>query len=586
MTCEKKLQLVEAVDVASLKAPDPIVIKMAPLVKRNKSRTRARMTSNESVLRAPPEQDQSNPNPRGSVPQEELPDSPSVSEFSVLSTDTSSLSFRVTSVGGPGNLGGEPRSEEGTSSDKIITAKVELRRGGYLPGDSIPVRVTIRHNRNIRSMQGIIVTLYRKARIKPYPLTNKGSSGKDKEAARSNYSKPKLGISGLSLSSPSSHTFRMELDQTFAPMVIHPSTLEAEIKTELRIPEEVFPTIASIPGNMVAFTYHVEVIVDLCAKLAAQGRIMSRMTMTRSPSSVVLGQTRNLHAGLDANHFMDTLEVRRDKSIGNCTFEVVIGTKDSSRKTVRRPPDPWEEAERAARQSPESPGDDRPSRMGTLQAEEDPSENLEEAGMTLDALSGSRDAETPALIIPPLQKEDDVDEKTRLRRMEERLLPSAPPVDDHASSSSSTVTARVQPSAPILDDDEDDDDDNEELYNSINATPAYERPPELSSETIVPRSPGGDQSATEATNETASTLDDKQELERQRLLAAVSSPDDHNESVVSEAGPSLPVPTAPAFDEDDEYYGPSAHDTFSDNTGAPNSAGRWVETERPPRYQH
>ena len=583
MTCEKKLQLVEIVDIAQLKPPIPKIINMAPLSKRNRPKTQVRISPNDSAVRTQGQQSQASPSVPTSGVQEELPDSPSVSEFSVLSTDTSNLSFRVASVAGQSNLAGEVGSENTKSNDKTITAKVELRRSGYLPGDVIPVRVTVRHNRPVRSMQGIILTLYRKARIEPHPLLTKGLSvtGAGKEPVSSIHTKSKLGIGGLSLSASSSHTFRMELDQNFAPMIINPNTLEAEIKAELRVPEDAFPTIACIPGNMVTFTYHVEVIVDLCAKLAMQGRIMSRMTMTRSPSSVVLGQTRNLHADLDANHFMDTLEVRRDKSIGNCTFDITIGTKDSDRKTVRRPLDPWEEAERAARQGPESPSEDHPSQMGTLQVEELPDENHDRSGTILQTLPESEVAGRPSTVVPPPEPEDNADEKTRLRRMEERLLPSAPTAEDYASSSA--LTARAQPSAPILD-------DEDEVYVPTTLIPAYERPPDFSSDTIVPSSSTGSQEIAAVADETASPSDDKQELERQRLLAAASSPDDAQGDVASGAGPSLAVPTAPVFDDDDDdddgYYDASPHDTFTDNPLTSDSRGRWTESEHLPRYQH
>ena len=557
-------------DIAQLKASTPMTIKMVPLSKRNRPKAQARLALNEAAAGVPPERSQASPNSHASGAHEELPESPSVSEFSILSTDTSSLSFRVTSI-----AGGEVRNDNGASNGKMITAKVELQRSGYLPGDSIPVRVTVRHHRPVRSMQGIILTLYRKARIEPHPSLTKGPVAKGKEPAHSGHSKSKLGMSGLSFSSPSSHTFRMELDQTFAPMIVNPSTLEAEIKTELRVPDDTFPTINCIPGEMVTFTYHVEVIVDLCAKLAGQAGLMSRMTMTRSPSSVVLGQTRNLHADLDANHFMDTLEVRRDKSIGDCTFDIIIGTKDSNRKTVRRPLDPWEEAERAARQSPESPRDDRPSPMGTLQVDEEPGVNQDEGETTLDTLPESDTSEPLPTIVPPPQTEGDVDEKTRLRRMEERLLPSAPPAEDSASSANMPGT---QPSAPVLD-------DEDELYGPVHSASTYGAAPELSSETTVPSRSDDNQAALEAPNEITSPSDDKQELERQRLLAAASSPDGPNNDVDSGAGPSLSVPTAPVFDDDD-YYNANTHDTFTDSTEVLGTSSKWTEGEGLPRYQH
>ncbi|RAL63135.1 hypothetical protein DID88_004217 [Monilinia fructigena] len=88
---------------------------------------------------------------------------------------------------------------------------------------------------------------------------------KGKEAERLKheeyYPKSKTGLGGLSLSSAgSTSVFRKDLSQTFAPLIVDPTTLTAQVTASVRVPEDCFPTICGVPGQMVNFKYQVEVI--------------------------------------------------------------------------------------------------------------------------------------------------------------------------------------------------------------------------------------------------------------------------------------------------------------------------------------
>ena len=54
-------------------------------------------------------------------------------------------------------------------NDKTISATVEVSKGGFVPGDTVPVRISIRHNKHMKSMSGIIVTLFRQGSIELSP---------------------------------------------------------------------------------------------------------------------------------------------------------------------------------------------------------------------------------------------------------------------------------------------------------------------------------------------------------------------------------------------------------------------------------
>ena len=556
VSCERKIYVLEPLDIALLSSPKPRVITLKSSKKQGKAKSQSKTTASESNDRATAlgwETPGDSPRPDRSTNQDVAPDSRSVSEFSTTSAISgSSISFDVTADSASTN---DIQSAECGCNERTAKAKIDLLRSGYLPGDKIPVKVHVQHTRPIRSINGVIVTLFRKGRIDPHPLLPIGPARKGRAVDFDDYyPKSRTGLGGLSFSAAtSSHTFRMELDQKFEPMYINPQTLDSEIKTAVRVPEEAFPTINCVPGSMICFTYHIEVVMDLSGKLSTADGIFPRMNLTGSSTVYALGQ-RPRHSGFgvhgspEVHHFIDTAELRREKSVAHTTFDVVIGSKDSQRRNVRRPPDPWEKARQLLRSNSQSEDNDQNDAITIRIGGDSARENRQRDGRPSEIHGSSPTQANAASAVLPPAIEEPVDEKSRLRRMEERLLPSAPA---DAYPSSSTGPPQPQPSAPTLD-------ELEESYDTAESrVPTY---PGLSAPALELESLDmpADATPVKTTNpRAAEATDDKQELERQRLLASASSPDNCNEDFAADVAESsftnAALPTAPVFEENDSY---------------------------------
>lgn len=567
--CEKKVYFIEAIDVAQSRTPKPRTITLRPLTKRNKSKSHVPRATREDAASTPTNTDASR-RPSGTdsptnQAADETPASPSVSEFSTGSGPSSNMSFQIAQTTSRVTLNADGLPSK--NNDKTITAFVSLLEGGCLPGDLIPLHITVYHTRAITSMQGIIVTLYRKARIDSHPIMFETA----KEMLLDDVPRSRTGLGGLSLSAPSSHIFRMDLAQSFAPMVVNPVTLEAEIKTEVRAPEDLFPTISCISGDMITFTYHVEVVMDLAGKFADHDRF-PRMHMISNPGFSFGSKPSSLgygmHSSTETYHLIDTSEIRREKSVAECTFEITIGTKDSRR-------------DNATLRIPSTLGQEL-TQVNDVDAPSSGPRNEERSIPLADAQRPDLSQAVHPSLVPPPELEEPADEKVRLRLAEQRLLPSAPPQDDDDASSS-----QLQASAPTLD-------AIGEAYGESSQNRAY-RELGFSSDSLDDGH--GDESVPvyqrhEADTmpslgvarrtdsaETSAPTEDKQELERRRLFAMASSPDDHQEEEDGEDTgghnrPDLPVPTAPVFDEDDEFV------DHSSPTHAPASSSTMAEHER------
>jgi hypothetical protein len=159
-----------------------------------------------------------------------------------------------------------------------------------------------------------------------------------------------------------------------------------------------------------------------------------------------------------------------------------------------------------------------------------------------------------------MQAEEGLNEKERVRRAEERLLPSQPPAESNLPSSSRTIMPSA-PSAPP-------DDPEEDLYSYEDVTPQANslEMRSLNNETSPRTPPGSSASAYEDLHPLAKSqpTEDKQELERRRLLAEASSPsqppvdDEDDDGGESSSAPSL-EPSAPTISENDEYRGQYSH---------------------------
>ncbi|KAI1329598.1 hypothetical protein F5Y16DRAFT_365575 [Xylariaceae sp. FL0255] len=506
--------------------------------------------------------------------------------------------------GDPRPLGASGNSLTGTPTferrEKEITATVALLKGGCLPGDLVPVKITVEHNRPLKSIHGIIVTLYRQGRVDYAPPISsfKGISGEDAKKLEPDeyYPRSKTGLGGLSLSSAGScSVFRKDLSQAVTPLIIDPSTLTATTTSTVRVPENAFPSIRNVPGGLVNFRYYVEIIVDLGGKLAGHSAVSSQPP---GPMRMGAGSLRDTY-GIDISSsligwggvVMETDHIRREKGVISVCFELVVGTIDTSRSrgkvvaplSVDPPTSPGTEQDYGGAEDDYGWHDDYDADhvyqedSGAIEYHHSYEDHL--ALGTLPQTSyydfQAQDIQSPLYVPPPtIPDESGLTEKERARKAEERLLPSQPPqqhsdarpldlpsMNGEGSSSAPVVPLTIQsrqsqdlregnePTAPTLED------------LSIVAKPVVH-----------------------------SDSDDKQELERQRLMAEASVPPNVPDDV-EKGEPSAPSPSqaqspswaqsasAPILDEETEYGNRGhLHSTLDPSTGT-------RHPEQLPRYE-
>lgn len=474
-TCTTKINLLETIDIAHLPKPKPHIIQLEPIVSRRSRKRPSSPATTPSVASSPNSS-------HGNLPP---------------SSD-------------PGYL--SPTSTPAYIKSKTITASIEMAKGGALRGDNIPIKISVHHTKAVKSLNGIILTLYRQTRFdpahRPQPLKK-----------------------ALSTTAVGSGTFRKDLSQTVMPLIIDPKTLTAVVRANLRVPEDVFPTINSVPGGEVSFRYWVEVVVDLGGKLTGRDDIFigggTTIPGLSRPKSAGEGGVRIASEG---GVMIETERIRkREKSIIFCKVPVVIGSVDSVTGRGRRAgarqisiPQVLQVEEQMNNvvevelaPMPASP---------TIQFHQEESEihGERQEGWGEQAPDYTQHPEASHyqdMSLPPHEPEqenaeqphEEMDEKTRIRFAEQSLLPSAPPGLEAGESSAS---------APPL-------------------TPS-EMPDYMYYPSAPPMEPS-DQHHEDAQE----GVDDKQEAERLRLLASAGSPDDN----VGEG--SSNAPSAPVLDEHD-----------------------------------
>ena len=614
LTCESKVYFMERIDIAPLYPPRPSTIILEPVTRRLRAKTQARKIADRPDKRnrkSDTGQQGSDPHRNSeasSVPtsgvESESPTSPGPSELSFHSGDGGSQGtisqYEVRSQMSPSIA---PTSKLANNSkislpSKVITVVVETQAGGCLRGDTIPVKININHTKQVKSFHGVIVTLYRVARVDMRPSIPLGPTEKGKDAKYEEYyPKSMTGLGGLSLSGAgSSHVFRKDLSQTIAPLYIDPQTLTAEIATKVRVPEEAFPTISTVPGQMISFKYFVEVVLDVQGRLAGQDRTFSSLpgqagnNLSMEPSDMERSAFNPFGSTI-----VDTASVRRDKGVVSCSFEVIIGTKDSERKKGKRKaveavdtpeihPVEQQQVEPQLERQPQAQPDEQEYDWYDTAAYHDPRYYeyqywyYQQHGHFMpdypppDGQQQAYDV-PPPLPVPQLQDESQMTEKERIRQAETRLLPSQPPGVDmeesdaayassaptapyfpeenegvsvppawHAGSSSQpSASASVRPNGVLL--------SAEQRENRFPTAPAYEPP-------------AGSSSA----HASAAATDDKQELRRQELQAAASAPP--MDDMEDEAGPSTApelAPSAPTFAQAEGEE--TVHDSHADALG-------------------
>ena len=636
-SCDRKLHLVETVDIGPLRPPRARTISLEPISKRGRKKKAAKLKENVSPdttdvgsdVRSGSDITRTTGSPLpdesashcGSLDNQVHPGSPVPSEVqSIVSTESTvssstGLSFKLGPAPSTRSARGskENSSRKYVTTEKTITATIELVKSGSLPGDNLQVKISVQHTKPIKSMHGIIITLYRQGRIDSAPPLSLFAStkGKDVEKLKHEeyYPKSKTGLGGLSLiSAGSSSLFRKDLSQTFAPLIVDPTTLTAHVSASVRVPEDVFPTISDVPGEMISFKYHLEIVVDLGGKLAGQQRHLPRLgtvniqsNYSNPPGSRTDGgpnATSNMLAAWGGS-IVDTDHIRREKGVVACVFEVIVGTMDSERNKARgkstaqlnetavspstlNHPIPVETYDQDYSQAPFQ----EQSQYHKPPYDQHYDPNYEEPYPGYYAEEGydynpgyeqyPEEYPPPAhsqiiVPLPEIQAEEGLSEKERARRAEERLLPSQPPI---VQGSSSRANAPPSPSAPPGEEDD--------LYDADDLPPGTQNPFLPYGLETIPSDPAEGPSAPTLEDlgpheAVSNPTDDKQELERQRLLAEVSAPsefppdDEH-----SGEGPSTGnhEPSAPILNDDDENYG--GHYAHASSSG---------QRETLPRYE-
>ncbi|KAH0387710.1 hypothetical protein KCU92_g1543, partial [Aureobasidium melanogenum] len=535
ITHDQKIYLVERVDIAPLLSPKPRTITLEPVSRKIKA-NKASVSLSSRTPNTPSH--------------EQRPPTPSLSEFSLDSRVSSSPS---------------------DTPHKLITATVELLKGACLRGDSFPVRISINHTKHIKSINGIIITLYRQARVDMHPALPLGPvSDGQKRKYEDYYPKSITGLGGLSLSGAgSSHTFRKDLAQILVPLYVDPVSLTAEINAKIGVPHGAFPTINTVPGAMISFRYYIEVVLDIQGKLTHDRYLSQHGSGPVSAAArPVDAKENNLFNGPDDTPFLmlngagilDTAPIRRDKSVATCTFEVVVGTTDTDRKAKKG-------KERATEPPPSPPGPEQtlnmPQHTSQQQGQSAMSSHDFESyqhpdmynydyghdgyqyGSGYDYGSNGHQWDTGQEYMydqsyypdyyepPPLENEDSLPEKERLRRAEARLMPSQPPVMPSTSSGAEQATAPALPP------------DDFYQYPGVAAgssTQYAEVAPQMAQR--APAS-GANHDLIEGSSNQLPATDDKHELQRRQLELAASGPPsgslNTDEDISTESGPSAPL---------------------------------------------
>ncbi|KAK9346468.1 hypothetical protein V1522DRAFT_404525 [Lipomyces starkeyi] len=305
------------------------------------------------------------------------------------------------------------RRERGTA-----TAIVETPAVGCLRGAVIPVKITVRHVREVRNVTGVVITFLRISRVCAHDLE------------------------------PLS--FRKDLVQTVAPLYIDSRTLTTTIMANIRVPMDIFPTIDEYP--LVAFKYCLEVVLDLSGKV--------ELPMAQS---VVHSAATDTTSNVASRPYVDTELLKRMKGVVSLWTEIVVGTEKSEQikpnprnapvnvNVNSTPPQSIPPTQRTSRTvtsaEVETPQVRASSSSQPVVPEYASAEYTSQPGVSLSmprhhtAVNDSRafphslpPSHAEALLPPPpLPHPDQLparveSEKERLARLEEALLPSAPPV--------------------------------------------------------------------------------------------------------------------------------------------------------------
>lgn len=600
-SCERRVLLTERIDVGQLRAPRPRTIFLEPMAK--KSKKKRAQPSLERTTTATQENTGTEAGSEADSTEQSQATDESIRDYrqvehrngadgrSERSADSSrSVSTglsRYDGIAASVNTGITSPAKQQVVDNKTITASIEILKSGYLAGDTVTVKISIQHIKQVKSMSGIIVTLYRQCRIDSSPpaaaFTSRGKRDIDEAYPRSRTS-----MAGMNLSSTSSRSvFRKDLDQNTAPLIIDPNTLHTTMKLSLKIPDDCFPTMKSVPGGMITFKYMVEVLLDLGGRLSSQVMQVAQPAGRLGQQNGALDPSINAYGARMPSAILDTSAVRPQKGVISVSMETIVGTVDMGR--ARKPPtDPnrriikLADGEEVEVISPNAnnlvpagsyANASSPAGHNNQQRHHSPPPPLrvpEEAPAPgpsrpdYPQINGYRHIQeaAPAYIPPPqVQDQQSMTEKERVRQAETRLLPSQPPGAAASGSGSG--------SAP----------DEEDIYESQDTPrPPYAAPTfsHIGEDHAGPSAP-----TEEDVTSTTYPTEDKQELERRRLIGEASAPPEVPDDIEpsSGAGSSSNMtpdaePSAPHFEDEDGYghgddsAGPSGHNGYRNGSGS------------------
>src|SRR5215469_8529497 len=205
MTCDCRIGYQENIDIATLYQPKPRVISLEPISRRGKSKHKNRCKNapingiqqkkEAASLHTVLDRNMTRTNSMDADP----PQSPSPSDISFDSGHSSCGTGSVVESNPSATLSGDSNMSklQSSATTKPVTATIELQRAGFLRGDLIPIKIHVRHTKQIKSLYGIIVTLYRQAHVNWNPMLPKVGTGRDDQDAPL---RPLLGKGRLSLS--------------------------------------------------------------------------------------------------------------------------------------------------------------------------------------------------------------------------------------------------------------------------------------------------------------------------------------------------------------------------------------------------
>lgn len=547
-----------------------------------------------------------------------------------IRSEISGESSRSVSTGGlsRAELAQVASARQQVVDDKTIVATVELLQPGCLPGDTITVRITVNHIKRVKSINGVIVTLFRQGKIDLSPsgsLFTDSMSEKEKKHLENNgvLPRPRTRLGGLSLSSnKSSSVFRKDLDQATAPLIIHPTTLGATITVSVRLPSSAFTTIRNIPGNMISFRYQVEVIVDLGGRLSNkfQGG-HSRPDHEMANGGFEVGHHNFSPRG---STIADTGPLRRENGVIAVTLETMVGSEDSSRghagnrgsqswRALRGPAQSDDDEAYHTEHSqtddgslvtPHTPhanghppnnyfGPQHPHPNGQTPRYHGPpplpplsqsynhhvfAQSPTHAGPSQpypysNQTNGDMTEATPMYIPPPEARDErNMTDKERIREAELRLLPSQPSVPEASSSAAGEGTLGSSSStAPVNGDNNSNDTYPDNNVDNLGDDAPYDEDatprgghasPVLDTGNLDDIGPSAPPPEDIEVLAAADLVQDKQEIERRRLMGEASAPpevpDDHvprRTEPSNGEGSQQAEPSAPVLAEDEEYFG-------------------------------